>query len=339
MVAPAAPAPLPTPPSRHWILYGILVALLFGLALMAKAAIVILAARLLYPLPFLGGMARSLEIIELLNILVFAIVGMGLGLLTRLLPAQASDRVGYGLLILFLPLLFLSGSLFHYQLWINSIGNANELTYGAARALADRWLEQSINGSGFWGYYRFTAQYTTLPLEPEQLEAAALGVQRVGSLLGSITGQSSQSVVDLLSLNTWFLRLFYLGIACFSGLTHFQDGRAHAYQAQQRKAQAHPTAPDGQTPRQPRSQAEIDRTRRERDRQERQLQLQRERARDQQRKQQAQRQSRKQPGQHTGAIRRQSAQRPPATPSRSAQPKVRPPGQQPSQQPPSQPES
>ncbi|MGA1265319.1 MAG: hypothetical protein ACO331_15675 [Prochlorothrix sp.] len=299
-------APLPSAPSRssrHWILYGILVVLLFIMALIAKAAIVILAYRLLYPLPLLGGMARSLEVVEFLNILVFAIVGMGLGLLTRMLSPQTSDRVGYGLLIVLLPLLFFSGTIFHYQLWVNGVSSANELTYGAAHAMTDRWLEQTIHGSGVWGYYRFTAQYTTLPLEPDQVQVASLGMERVGKMLGEITGQSGPEMIGVLALNTWFLRLFYLGIACFSGLTHFQDGRAHAYQAKLRKnRQGSPNSSvpgsDGSGNPQPaRSQAELDRARREKDRQDWQRQSQRDRVRDQQRLQPPQRRPNPRPAQ------------------------------------------
>lgn len=299
-------APLPSAPSRssrHWILYGILVVLLFIMALIAKAAIVILAYRLLYPLPLLGGMARSLEVVEFLNILVFAIVGMGLGLLTRMLSPQTGDRVGYGLLIVLLPLLFFSGTIFHYQLWVNGVSSANELTYGAARAMTDRWLEQTINGSGVWGYYRFTAQYTTLPLEPDQVQVASLGMERVGKLLGEITGQSGPEMIGVLALNTWFLRLFYLGIACFSGLTHFQDGRAHAYQAKLRKNRqgspnsSVPSSDGSGNPQPARSQAELDRARREKDRQDWQRQSQRDRVRDQQRLQPPQRRPNPRPAQ------------------------------------------
>lgn len=305
------PAPSSLSSRQRWILYGILVALLFGVALLAKAAVVVLAYRVLYSLPWVGGMVRSLELVELINILIFAVVGMGLGLLSRLNSTALGDRVNTIILAIGLPVLFLSGGLFHYQLWVNGVSTAQELTYGAARSLTDRWLTESVGGGGFWGYYRFTAQYTLLPMDTEEVQVAVLGVQRVGNLLGSVLDRSGETVTGLLSLNTWLLRLFYFGIACLSGLTHFQDGRAHVYKAQLRQAQAREqaaarsaaaqaarskardpqrsgsadSAQDSGAVTQPPSQAELDRLRRERDRQARQRQIELDRERDQQRRQ------------------------------------------------------
>ncbi|KKI98034.1 hypothetical protein [Prochlorothrix hollandica] len=233
----AASAPTSSPRSRNLIIYGILTTLLVGLAFMAKAAAVIVAQRLLYPLPLVGGLVRSLEVLDLLNILIFAIVGMGLGLLTRFLPPDSRYHISYGLLVVLMPLLFLSGSLLHYQLWVNGVSTANDLTYATAKTLTNEWLQSTLGDTGFWGYYRFTAQYTVLPLEPDQVRQATLGADRVGSLVGGLVGWDQARVIGWLSFNTWILRLFYFAIACFSGITHFQDGIIQMHLTQDRQQQ------------------------------------------------------------------------------------------------------
>ena len=53
-------------------------------AIAIKVLVLKLAHRFVYPIFIFGDLLRGLEIIDLLNILVFAILGMGLGVATGL---------------------------------------------------------------------------------------------------------------------------------------------------------------------------------------------------------------------------------------------------------------
>ena len=68
-------------------------AMIVGISLLIKFVALMLADKILYTIFIIGDLLRGIEVIELLNILVFAFVGMGFGLATRLLKPEYGRQV------------------------------------------------------------------------------------------------------------------------------------------------------------------------------------------------------------------------------------------------------
>jgi hypothetical protein len=209
---------------RATLFYSICVTTLVGFVLAIKAGAAVVTDRFLYSIPILGGVLRTLELVELLNIIIFAVLGMGIGIAARILRPPVRLRVSQIVLGVLMPLVFLSGSLFEYQIWLNHVANVNKISNQEAQTLTDRWLKQTVNQEGFWGFYRFTAHYTLLPQRTEELSQTIGGAERVDAAFAQITDRSPEEINRWLIMTTWGLRLFYFVLAVLSGITHFREG-------------------------------------------------------------------------------------------------------------------
>lgn len=200
-----------------------------AIAVMAVAALMKyllsrLAEYVIYPIPLLGGLLQSLELAELSNLLVFAILGLGLGMLTRLLPAQWGQRLSAALLIVLVPLIFMISTQVRYERWVQTVAEQEQLGRAEAIALTNAYLDDRIQSQGWWGFYRYTARYTTIPTSQAEMQRA-MGIDaRVQAQFAKVTGMGTPIVANLMTLCSWGLRLFYFAIAAIVTISHFQEG-------------------------------------------------------------------------------------------------------------------
>lgn len=111
---------------RQYLQYCLLASLIVLTAMALKALLTWAAEAYLYSVPILGGWLKSLEIIELSNIVVFALLGIGLGAITLYLRPGPFWR-GAIALIIAMPLVFFSSYWVRYDLWLEAIVNFSGL--------------------------------------------------------------------------------------------------------------------------------------------------------------------------------------------------------------------
>ncbi|NJL44958.1 MAG: hypothetical protein HC922_02835, partial [Leptolyngbyaceae cyanobacterium SM2_3_12] len=93
------------PTSRPAVLRYVLTVIAITAALIGVKLLITWAAEtFLHPIPILGGWLKSLEIVELSNIVLFALLGFGIGGAARYLPAKTSLGLKSIALMLALPL-------------------------------------------------------------------------------------------------------------------------------------------------------------------------------------------------------------------------------------------
>ncbi|NEP17105.1 MAG: hypothetical protein F6J97_09375 [Leptolyngbya sp. SIO4C1] len=213
-----------------------------GLCLLA-AGLKVLAAwaveTYLYALPVVGGLLTSLEIIEISNLLLFLLLGLGLGAATYYLPATWGLLPRLLLLVLALPLIFSVGYMTRYGLWLERVAQQSGLSRTEAQAMTDEFLERETGHSGNWGFYRYTARVTQPPVQPNRLDpASADEVERLQTELSRYSGLQSGIFAFLFKSAGWWIRLLYLLLAGFVGLVYFFKGQLWADRRRQRRAQA-----------------------------------------------------------------------------------------------------
>lgn len=188
-----------------------------------KVLIVWAAQQYLYPTPILGGWLRSLEITELSNIVVFALLGFGLGsAAVNLRPCPLWQRAI--LLVAAMPLVFLSSHWTRYGMWIGEITETSDISPREAIALSDRALEAESGSSGFWGYFRFTTQIPDLPTIAEELTRLDADQQWFRSELTRYSG-IEPGVFSILFVGVgWGIRIFHMVLAGLTGVIYFSKG-------------------------------------------------------------------------------------------------------------------
>jgi|GEM_PF-568378 len=223
-------APMPSS-SRRFARLPVRLALYGGgaIAVVAAAALVKyflsqLAEQFVYSIPFLGGLLQSLELAELGNLLVFAILGLGVGALTRLLPVQWGQRLSAALLIVLVPFIFLISTQVRYGHWVQTVADQEQLSRSEAITLTNAYLDDRIQSQGWWGFYRYTARYTALPISQAEMQRATGIDARVQAQFAKVTGLGTTIVTGIMTLCSWGLRLFYFVIAAIVTVSHFQDG-------------------------------------------------------------------------------------------------------------------
>ncbi len=204
--------------------YGLVILGLLIFLVLAKGLSVFIGERIFYSIPILGGIARSLELVEFVNLFLFSILGMGLGLSVQLLPPPKNDRISKSILTILIPILFLSGCFFHYQIWLSDVRKDMGLDPIEVRTVTNQWLEQTVNKSGVWGFYHYTTRYSLLPTNPDRLRASIQGSDRVNELFSQLFSTTPNTMGNFLSFCVWVLRLFYFSLAILAAWHHFQDG-------------------------------------------------------------------------------------------------------------------
>jgi hypothetical protein len=220
--------------------FMIAIALSLGLAIGCRLFTAILAEDYIYQVQILGDFLRGLEMGELFNILVFAILGMGLGTATALVPKEIGHRIGAAVLIVALPVIFSLGSFIRYEGWVNSVAIQEGLDRSQAVQMTDKHLASQVKTSGFLGFYIYTAQYPILPTRAAEMQEASdvknLVSSRITTSINKLVEIQPKTVSILFSICIWSIRLFYFGVSIVTAIVHFSQGEALADRLAQRSA-------------------------------------------------------------------------------------------------------
>lgn len=189
----------------------------------------------LHPIPILGGWLKSLEIIELSVILLFAVLGFGLGSATHHLPAKTSLGLKAIALLVALPLVFFSSYWLRHHLWLSQLTAESTLTRQQITTLANQALSREGGSQGFWGYYTTTTRMPILPATVDELERMAEDQKWFRSELTRFSGIEPGVFSMIFDGAGWGIRLFYMGLAFLTGVIYFFKGLAEADAVRLRK--------------------------------------------------------------------------------------------------------
>ena len=219
----------PTFVSRLRLLARVLLFLLLGgisiaVASLVKLLTVLLAENSIYSINLLGDLLRGIEVIEVFNVLVFAILGLGLGVATAFIPRYLGIRLNALVIILLLPTLLSFGTIIRYDNWINEFAANESLSVTESRLKTDRYLYERIEETGIWGFYLHTARYPSLPLYVRQFEELdPLESEAMSRVQGSV-GIHPDDLSMLFSICMWGIRGFYFLVSVITVIGHFGQG-------------------------------------------------------------------------------------------------------------------
>lgn len=198
--------------------------ILVGIAVLLKVTALILAHKYLYPIFIFGDLLRGLELIDLLNILVFAILGMGFGIATALLPSQAGRKISAAFLVVLVPVIIAIPQFTKYDLWISDIAKDDKILKPEAQTLADSFLEQRVKHTGVFGFYLYTGQFPMVPTRATQMEDLTKLEKQVNSKFVKFSGVPPTVVNWLMAICFWGIRIFYFAVAVVTTISHFKEG-------------------------------------------------------------------------------------------------------------------
>ncbi len=197
---------------------------LVGISVLIKFVALMLADKILYTILILGDLLRGIEIIELLNILVFAFIGMGFGLATRLLKAEYGRKVSAILLIAIVPLVFMSTPIIRYNYWLQKVEESEKLSPAATTTLTNSFLKKQVGIEGFLGYYFYTGQFPVIPTNKSEMKDLDSFEKKVNSRFVQLTGAAPTIVSWSMLICFWLIRIFYFCIAVIATIAHFRQG-------------------------------------------------------------------------------------------------------------------
>ena len=204
-----------------------------GLSLLTAAlkAIAAWAAEAhLYTLPWIGGFLRSIEIVELSNLVVFAILGGGIGAATVWLPQSWPHRFKLAFLAALSPFVFSGSYLMQQHLWIQRVAIRADISYREARQLTNTYLKREAGSAGFFGFYPFTTEISELPTRQENLESPLSKNPNkiLANELASYNDRRADLVVFAFARVGWLTRWMYVLIAGITGLIYYFKGHTWA---------------------------------------------------------------------------------------------------------------
>lgn len=208
-------------PAVQYVLTGLLITL--GLMLF-KAGVAWAAEIFLHPIPILGGWLKSLEIVELTNIVVFALLGFGLGAATVYLPPRLVLWQKAVALIVAIPLVFLTSYWVRQTLWLQEVAAVSDLSRPEAVQLANQALAGASGSKGFWGYFRYTTQMPILPTAHSDLQRLADDQKWFRSELTRFSGLEPGIFSLVFNGAGWGIRFFLLAISTLTSAIYFLKG-------------------------------------------------------------------------------------------------------------------
>lgn len=211
-------------PQPAWGIYSLYCFAFIVLALLVKVIAAWAAEAFLYVVPFIGGMLKSLELMELSNILAFAILGMGLGSASRYLPSQGRTWQRALLLVVAVPLVYFASYATRQQFWVNQVAVEADLSRPEARELTSQFLQREAGDPGFWGFYRLTTQVPVLPTDPQELDKLSDDEKWFRSELTRFSGVEPGIFLRLFGGVGWGIRLVYGILSLLTVGIYFNKG-------------------------------------------------------------------------------------------------------------------
>ncbi|MEM6502869.1 MAG: hypothetical protein AAF685_13645 [Cyanobacteria bacterium P01_C01_bin.89] len=222
----AAPATYrkPLSPAQRWVM-GIGGWILAGvIALGLRVIIALLAETQVYTLPYAGELLQSMEVAELLNLIIFAVLGLGMGLSAIILPRRWGVQLSAVVLTLLVPAVFMVSPAVRHQLWLRQVSDAQQLTPAAVLEKTDQFLESRVEETGLLGFYVYTAKYSKLPIAAEDTNSVSALDKQVNLTLADAARVPETEVAKFLEWGTWGIRGFYFLVATFAAVSHFRQG-------------------------------------------------------------------------------------------------------------------
>ncbi len=204
--------------------YIISTAIIVGIAIAAKVVAVEIGDRLLYSIIIFGDLLRGIEIVELFNIVVFALVGMGFGLAAGFLPSNIGRKLSAAFLIVVVPIIFMTTQLVRYDIWLNEVANNENIPLEGAAKIANDFLRNRVGEDGIIGFYVYTGQFPILPTKKTQMKELDSLEKNANSKFVQVTGFPPGIISFTMSLCFWTIRGFYFLVAIVTTIGHFREG-------------------------------------------------------------------------------------------------------------------
>ncbi|MBE7379905.1 MAG: hypothetical protein F6J95_000660 [Leptolyngbya sp. SIO1E4] len=214
----------PTIQASRPLRYLCAAALLIVAMTIAKGAIAWISERFIYTLPIMGGLLKSLELMEVSNVVVFATLGVGLGAFTRWLPRKKSLFQKAIALIISVPIVFLSSYVVRHYVWVQQVAIESELLPSQAAQVTDSLLVQATGQKGVWGFFKYTVQVPILPTDLSALQTVDEDDKWFRSELTRFSGLEPGIFTLLFRLTGWGIRLFYILLALVTAAIYFAKG-------------------------------------------------------------------------------------------------------------------
>ena len=209
-----------------------------------KAGVTGLAEVYLYSIPWIGGFLRSIELVEISNLLVFALLAGGIGAATFYLPDQWNTWVKMGLLLAVSPFVFSASYMMQQHLWIQRVATRADISYEEARSLTNAFLERESGGGGFFGFYPFSTEVAELPTRRQDLESEQRGnpSKLLAQELSSYQDPKADIVAYVFERVGWLIRFMYMIVAALTGLIYYFKGQEWADDRRRASLEADPQA-------------------------------------------------------------------------------------------------
>ena len=211
----------------------------------------------LYDVPWIGGFLSSIEVAEISNLLVFALLGLGIGAATLLVPNRWTHWLKMMPLILLGPLVFCASYLVQQHLWIQKVAERADIPYAEAKTITNDFLQRESGKAGFVGFYSLSAQISELPTLRENLELARTTnpSDLLTKELSSYEDPRADAAAYVFERVGWVVRFMYMTIAVLTALIYYFKGHDWAENRRYERVEtpaAYPQPPEKkQRPKQP----------------------------------------------------------------------------------------
>ena len=209
------------------LFYTFIVFSLVCVAVIAKIVATLISDNLIYKTIIIGDFFAILDIGEFINIIVFAVLGLGFGLASFWLPNSAQIKTSVILLILLVPLIFSTSAFVRYNSWVEEFATREKISYAQAEAITNSFLQNRVKIDGFLGFYWYSGQFPMLPTNKKEIRTIAIIEQKVKSQffsLSKLTKLSQEVISGILATAIWAIRFFYFSLSAFTTISHFHLG-------------------------------------------------------------------------------------------------------------------
>lgn len=225
-----------TKASKDWsrlLRYVCATILLIGGMMALKGLVAWVGETFVYTLPILGGLLKSLELMEVTNVVIFAILGVSLGAFTAWLPRHWPLWPKLIPFAIAVPLVFMTGYAVRYHIWVQQVAVQSELLPSQAQQVTNTLLQQATGSEGLKGFFRYTVQVPILPTDLRALQSIDEDDKWFRSELTRFSGLEPGLFTVVFKLTGWGIRTFYVLLAVITAVIYFAKGLVWANQSRQ----------------------------------------------------------------------------------------------------------
>ncbi|MDE5067914.1 MAG: hypothetical protein O4861_24410 [Trichodesmium sp. St16_bin4-tuft] len=149
---------------------------------------------------------------------------MGFGLATVFLPKYLGRYVSTILLVILVPIIFITTQIVRYDIWVEQVAENEKLSFNQAELLIDSFLNKRVGKDGIYGFYLYTAKFPVLPDKKVQINNLDRLEKSINSKFVRLIGVPPGVIYWTMSLCFWVIRIFYFVIAVVTTIFHFREG-------------------------------------------------------------------------------------------------------------------